>query len=197
MIQFPRRSVTRFFIPLIDVLILLFCIFLLMPWVQPTGQGQNLESLQEQLKRYERELAQAREKGQAPADLVNRVEELRKQVQQMQQDSVAVRILEIEGGLKDKDPVLYRPDPERRDIASAEDAADVVKQDRESMRRRNDARKLHYVIVVLPPAPDAKHFLAVGELEKFRDEWFGPQGVGVSFVLPGAGLSVVGPGEKP
>ena len=29
----PRRSVTRFFIPLIDVLILLFAIFLLMPFV--------------------------------------------------------------------------------------------------------------------------------------------------------------------
>jgi hypothetical protein len=31
MIQLPRRSVTRFFIPLIDVMTLLFCIFLLMP----------------------------------------------------------------------------------------------------------------------------------------------------------------------
>ena len=31
MIQMPHRSVTRFFIPLIDVLLLLFCIFLLMP----------------------------------------------------------------------------------------------------------------------------------------------------------------------
>ena len=33
MIVLPKRSVTRFFIPLIDVLILLFCIFLLMPFV--------------------------------------------------------------------------------------------------------------------------------------------------------------------
>jgi hypothetical protein len=31
MIHMPRRSVTRFFIPLIDVLLLLFCIFLLLP----------------------------------------------------------------------------------------------------------------------------------------------------------------------
>ena len=30
MIKMPHRNVTRFFIPLIDVLILLFCIFLLM-----------------------------------------------------------------------------------------------------------------------------------------------------------------------
>jgi hypothetical protein len=33
MIDRPKRSVTRFFVPLIDVLILLFCIFLLMPFV--------------------------------------------------------------------------------------------------------------------------------------------------------------------
>lgn len=33
MIERPKRAVTRFFVPLIDVLILLFCIFLLMPFV--------------------------------------------------------------------------------------------------------------------------------------------------------------------
>ena len=38
MIKRPHRSVTRFFIPMIDVLILLFCIFLLMPFV---SQGSN------------------------------------------------------------------------------------------------------------------------------------------------------------
>src|SRR2546421_228343 len=34
----PRRSVTRFFIPMIDVLTLLFCIFLLMPFVKSAGE---------------------------------------------------------------------------------------------------------------------------------------------------------------
>src|SRR4051812_165379 len=33
MIERPKRAVTRFFVPLIDVLILLFAIFLLMPFV--------------------------------------------------------------------------------------------------------------------------------------------------------------------
>ena len=49
MIRMPRRSVTRFFIPLIDVLILLFCVYLLMPIVQtpsdagdPTGGNSPL-----------------------------------------------------------------------------------------------------------------------------------------------------------
>src|SRR5262245_13474597 len=36
MIRPPRRAVTRFLIPFIDVLILLFCIFLLMPFVART-----------------------------------------------------------------------------------------------------------------------------------------------------------------
>src|SRR5262249_4987005 len=40
MIQLPRRSVTRFFIPLIDVLTLLFCIFLLMPVVKNSEVGE-------------------------------------------------------------------------------------------------------------------------------------------------------------
>jgi hypothetical protein len=40
-IQMPRRSVTRFFIPLIDVLTLLFCIFLLMPIFNKAAQEQD------------------------------------------------------------------------------------------------------------------------------------------------------------
>ena len=39
MIQLPKRSVTRFFIPLIDVLTLLFCIFLLMPMVKSASEA--------------------------------------------------------------------------------------------------------------------------------------------------------------
>jgi hypothetical protein len=41
MIQLPRRSVTRFFIPLIDVLTLLFCIFLLMPLIKNPDAGTD------------------------------------------------------------------------------------------------------------------------------------------------------------
>src|SRR3954447_15359117 len=39
MIERPKRSVTRFFVPLIDVMILLFCIFLLMPFVSTDPQA--------------------------------------------------------------------------------------------------------------------------------------------------------------
>ncbi len=40
MIERPKRSVTRFFVPLIDVLILLFCIFLLMPFVASSSEAE-------------------------------------------------------------------------------------------------------------------------------------------------------------
>lgn len=35
----PKRAVTRFFVPMIDVLTLLFCMFLLMPYVKPGEDG--------------------------------------------------------------------------------------------------------------------------------------------------------------
>lgn len=66
MIQMPRRSVTRFFIPLIDVLLLLFGIFLLMPIASETDldrerevaadQSESLEVLQFELARRTKEL---------------------------------------------------------------------------------------------------------------------------------------------
>lgn len=64
MIQLPERAVTRFFVPLIDVLILLFCIFLLLPFVSAPADPKtaadapaDLDSLREKLKKTEDELA--------------------------------------------------------------------------------------------------------------------------------------------
>ena len=67
MIRPPRRAVTRFLIPLLDVLILLFCIFLLMPFVStpgatPDAEGQDAASasdLRNQLTEAQLRLAQA------------------------------------------------------------------------------------------------------------------------------------------
>jgi len=76
----PRRSVTRFFIPLIDVLILLFCIFLLMPFVSspedapaPVVEKKNdlpvdVVQLQKQLSEANRRLDRARKDKAATAD---------------------------------------------------------------------------------------------------------------------------------
>jgi biopolymer transport protein ExbD len=50
MIDRPKRSVTRFFVPLIDVLILLFCIFLLMPFVSSDSAEPDAASAKNKLK---------------------------------------------------------------------------------------------------------------------------------------------------
>ena len=70
MIVLPRRSVTRFFIPMIDVLILLFCAFLLMPFSNRTdagtasaGDGRRVEDRQ----RLEESIRQLRDARQATA----------------------------------------------------------------------------------------------------------------------------------
>ena len=68
MIQMPRRSVTRFFIPLIDVLILLFCIFLLMEF--ETGVKADAES--------ERAEEVSFENTKLAAELDRRIKELHK-----------------------------------------------------------------------------------------------------------------------
>lgn len=64
MIQLPERAVTRFLVPFIDVLILLFCIFLLLPFVSAPADPKpaadapaDLDTLREKLKKAEDELA--------------------------------------------------------------------------------------------------------------------------------------------
>lgn len=74
-IERPKRSVTRFFVPLIDVLILLFCIFLVLPFVsQPADAPEehpsadtaanelpkDMVQLQAELERARRELKKLR-----------------------------------------------------------------------------------------------------------------------------------------
>lgn len=68
MIRPPRRAITRFLIPFLDVLILLFCIFLLMPFVSTPGTAPDPDSqspesvtadLQNQLVTAQLRLAQA------------------------------------------------------------------------------------------------------------------------------------------
>ena len=69
MIERPKRSVTRFFVPLIDVLILLFCIFLLMPFVStpeadpapdPAPRPKVVEELPKDVRELQTELERSR-----------------------------------------------------------------------------------------------------------------------------------------
>ena len=116
MLQMPRRSVTRFFIPLIDVLTLLFCIFLMMPAVKRTAEAgkTELEQREKNLKIREEKLRQ--ETGAA-----------RRQAVQQALKNLAPRILEIDGT---NGKLLYR-DPrtptQPLEIGSEADARELIR----------------------------------------------------------------------
>ncbi len=117
MIALPRRSVTRFFIPLIDVLILLFCIFLLMPFVSgtpaetPETKEPPKEPLPENVRDLQRELTEAR-------DRLARMEKAQTRLA----DRLSVRVLQIDR----RDGTLYFFDPDRQEIRTEADALKLI-----------------------------------------------------------------------
>lgn len=134
MIRPPRRSVTRFFIPMIDVLTLLFCIFLLMPYVAVEGQadaaGPKADPLPEtaDAATLVRQLDQAREERDRLLRERGRVAE-----------RLAIHVLDI-----DRDTGrLYDYDPERVEIASEADALALINRE----RRKAGAKELFFLIL--------------------------------------------------
>jgi lipid II:glycine glycyltransferase (peptidoglycan interpeptide bridge formation enzyme) len=119
MIVMPRRSVTRFFIPLIDVLLLLFVIFLLMPIANleeleerrqtAVDLSETVDSLERELQRRTADLNRL-EEARGAADEIARlradVEKLRAAVRDSLQRA-AFHIIDIDG--KTGDIFYYDP----------------------------------------------------------------------------------------
>lgn len=185
MLHPPRRSVTRFFIPLVDVMMLLFCIFLLMPMVETSGPAPNADDLTRQLNEALAERDRLREQGVVSADLEAKIKALEDSKKKLQEGSVVVRVLEID----QNDGTLYKRGVERRALRNARDVKAMIDEDHEELRQHSDPRKLHYLILYPPPPTD---FPLAGVPEEYRDEWFRPQGVEISFVTPRGGLSFTG-----
>jgi hypothetical protein len=110
MIVMPRRSVTRFFIPLIDVLLLLFVIFLLMPIVnleelekkrQSAGElSDSVDSLERELQRRTQEIQKLEDARDAAAELDKlrgEVDRLRQAALQPLHKRTAIYIIDIDG----------------------------------------------------------------------------------------------------
>src|SRR5260370_23959790 len=121
MIVLPKRSVTRFFIPLIDVLTLMFCIFLLMPIVQGVESASegDQRAMAARLRELEAELAKIRSEGGDPRALQEQLDKLRQQLGKSIKDRIAVRVLEIDG----KTGKLNFYDPDRHEIRKQTDSA--------------------------------------------------------------------------
>jgi hypothetical protein len=158
MIERPRRAVTFFFVPLIDVLILLFCIFLLMPFVAtpPAGEPEpepkaktpepelprDVRELQEQLQRARREVNRLR------AERGNLAERL------------SVKVLEIDP----KDGRLYYYQDGQRINVGDERAAENLKT---VHKRASGTREPFFLIL----SPRRSGFPSV-ELDQNIRRWF-------------------------
>jgi hypothetical protein len=158
MIQMPRRSVTRFFIPLIDVLTLLFCIFLLMPLVKAPAESSD-----------EKRPADGDGTAQDSRERNDTLEKLRAENDQLRRDKsqvlqrLVVRVLEI-------DPAngqLFYYNPQRVEVRSEADAHDLILHDRQTIGE--SGRELYYEIL-FPRDPNSP-FPLLKQREKY-DEWF-------------------------
>jgi hypothetical protein len=132
MITMPRRSVTRFFIPMIDVLTLLFCMFLLMPIIRenellsqegPTPPTSPAD-IQRDIEAEKREL-RALLKEQQGARVA--LEELQAKKRNFLQQHLVIRVLDIsprDGSLSYFDP--RQPASAPLKIDSEDDARQLI-----------------------------------------------------------------------
>jgi len=173
MIQLPRRSVTRFFIPLIDVLTLLFCIFLLMPMVKESGEVQQSANAsgpavtiggaasQEEGRQHPqiRDLSKAERENllQERAEL----ERLRTEKIEVLQQRLYIRVLEIDA---ETGKLFYREPEGVREVASQADALELMARH----KREAGNRELYYLFLFprrLTGFPEQR------QLQRY-DNWF-------------------------
>ena len=162
MIDLPRRSVTRFFIPLIDVLILLFCIFLLMPFVSSPAKPDD---------------EKPETKAAPPAELPTDVKELQKRLvavtkerdeaarrldrfQKERGERLVVRVLEIDPG---NGRLLYYA-PGRQEIGSQAQAEQLIAYEKRLAGEKDVFFTIQY------PRQASKHPTET-DLASYRD-WF-------------------------
>ena len=149
MIELPRRSVTRFFIPLIDVLTLLFCIYLLMPIVKPAGEDEGgggpaastnpLSAAERQELDKLRNEKKAGELDKLRKDrlmLLEEIAKLRRDKLEALQQRLAIRVLEIgdEGKLYFYDPQRSR---DRRVEVTESTVPELIRSQKEDTGARS------------------------------------------------------------
>ena len=162
MIEMPKRSVTRFFIPLIDVLMLLFVIFLLMPLASEDDLKKSQESSQnltEDVESLERELQLMREQLQRYRDLEPKLKDLQQLQEELErlklaakkglQERAAFQVIDVDG----KTGTIYFYDPARADtprvpLENESAAADLIARH----KKENPGRELYYFF--LYPRPE-------------------------------------------
>ncbi len=159
MITPPRRSVTRFFIPLIDVLILLFCIFLLMPFVstpaaddgtKPAAKAPELPTDVAQLQKQLAATQKERDEAQKRLD----------RFQKERGERLVVRVLEIDPDTGK----LYYYAPGRQEVAGQAQAEQLI-----AYQKRLAGEKDTYFLIMYPRR--ASGYPTRANVETYR-AWF-------------------------
>jgi hypothetical protein len=180
MIQLPARSITRFFIPMIDVLTLLFCIYLLMPLA---SNEESAESEADRVAREQRikELEAERTKRGGSQELPDRLREeleaLRRERARALEKRISFRVLEVDA----KDGHLFYRAPNPVPINNANEAQRLMKADREVI---GPEKELCYV--VLAPRVLNSGYPTPDDERKYR-AWF--KDVVLTFDYAGTGLA--------
>jgi hypothetical protein len=157
----PRRSVTRFFIPLIDVLILLFAIFLLMPFVSvPAQPGEEKGEPQPPPPELPTDVKQLRER--LAAVMKERDEAVKRldRYQKERGERLVVRVLEIDPDTGK----LYYYAPGRQEVASQAQAEQLI-----AYHKRLAGEKDVYFLILYPRK--ASSYPTRANIETYKS-WF-------------------------
>lgn len=173
-IRRPKQSVTRFFIPLIDVLILLFCMFLLMPYVsQPDPDASAIDLPSEREAPLASSVSREHEhRSSDPSTPRSDLERLQLQLRQSQREvdrlqaelrePVSVRVFDIDprtGRL-----FTFDDEGQRQDITTMEEARRVIQR-----HLRQVGSRRAYFLILLPRQFSGKP--NEEQIEQYR-RWF-------------------------
>lgn len=178
MIRMPQRNVTRFIIPLIDVLILLFCIFLLMEFNSASQADEEsekvadvsfeLENRTKDLERRTKELQRFEELRPELAELdklKDDLERLRNASQKNLQQQAYVRLIDIDA--KDGSISFFddaKPMPTTIKITDAKTARALMERHKEEAK----GREVYYYFVY----PRTRSIYPLfGQEQQYKD-WF-------------------------
>ena len=181
MIRMPQRNVTRFIIPLIDVLILLFCIFLLMEFNTASKADEESEKvaeksfeidiLESELFTRAKELQQFEELRPQLTEMAkmrDELEKLRAETQQVLKKRVYVRTIDYDG--KDGSISFYdetSPDQPVYKITDAGSAKKLIERHKEEAAAKG--RTLYYQFML--PRPYRFIFPNVNQKSQYA-KWF-------------------------
>ncbi|MFN5290583.1 MAG: hypothetical protein ACK5E4_10905 [Planctomycetia bacterium] len=148
MIVLPRRSITRFFVPLIDVLVLFFCVFLFMPMVTQ-GDNSNGQS---------KSLPNTIQPNNEP--LLEEITRLRNQNTLDIKGQLFIKVLEIDSKTGD----LFKRSANGEKIPNGEFAAKMIEEDLLS----SNGKKIMYVILY----PQEDNGFPTREQRENYQRWF-------------------------